>query len=58
MTMIGVIPRKTRGALTVTVDDKGHATMTGVPGQTRTVTPYDYRLTDGEDESTGWMAVG
>jgi hypothetical protein len=37
---------KTRGELTVTVDDNGHVYMTTVSGQTRTVTPYDYRMTD------------
>jgi len=34
--------RKTRGSLTVTVDDSGAVTVTTVLGQTRTVTPYDY----------------
>jgi hypothetical protein len=35
---------KTRGELSVTVDDNGHVYMTTVSGQTRTVTPYDYRM--------------
>jgi len=34
--------RKTRGSLTVTVDDSGAVTVTTVLGQSRTVTPYDY----------------
>jgi hypothetical protein len=33
----------TRRQLSVTVDDKGSVTWTSVLGQTRTVTPYDYR---------------
>jgi hypothetical protein len=37
---------KTKGELTVTVDDEGHVHVTTVSGQTRTVTPYDYRMTD------------
>ena len=37
---------KTRGELSVTVDDNGRVTMTTVSGQTRTVTPYDHRMTD------------
>ena len=37
---------KTRGELSVTVDHKGHVTMTTVSGQTRTVTPYDHRMTN------------
>jgi hypothetical protein len=42
---------KTRGELTVTVDHNGSVTMTTVSGQTRTVTPYDHRMTDIDDES-------
>jgi len=34
--------RKTRGSLTVTVDDSGAVTVTTVLGQTRTTHPYDY----------------
>ena len=44
---------KTKGELTIRVDDKGHVYLTTVSGQTRTVTPYDYRMTDdvsAEDE--------
>jgi hypothetical protein len=37
---------KTKGELSVAVDDNGHVHMTTVSGQTRTVTPYDYRMTD------------
>jgi hypothetical protein len=37
---------KTRGELSVTSDDGGHVYMTTVSGQTRTVTPYDYRMTE------------
>jgi hypothetical protein len=33
----------TRRQLSVTVDDTGTVTWTSVLGQTRTVTPYDYR---------------
>ena len=43
---------KTRGELSVTIDHNGHVTMTTVSGQTRTVTPYDHRMTDNEEEST------
>jgi hypothetical protein len=41
---------KTRGELTVTVDDTGQVNVTTVSGQSRTVTPYDYRMTDPEPE--------
>jgi hypothetical protein len=37
---------KTRGQLSVTLADDGSATWTTALGQSRTVTPYDYRLTD------------
>ena len=37
---------KTRGELSVTIDDNGHVHLTTVSGQTRTVTPYDHRMTD------------
>jgi hypothetical protein len=41
----------TRQQLSVTVDDTGTVTWTSVLGQTRTVTPYDYRLhTDGPND--------
>ena len=35
----------TKRQLSVTVDDKGVVRMTTVLGQSRTVTPYDYRMT-------------
>ena len=35
----------TRRQLSVTVDDKGTVTWTSVLGQSRTVTPHDYRTT-------------
>ena len=34
--------RKTRGSLSVTVDNSGAVTVTTTLGQTRTITPYDY----------------
>ena len=40
---------KTRGELSVTVDHNGRVTMTTVSGQTRTVTPYDHRMTAADD---------
>jgi hypothetical protein len=40
---------KTKEELTVTVDDGGHVYVTTVSGQTRTVTPYDYRMTEDPD---------
>src|SRR5947209_10655047 len=41
---------KTKGQLTVTVDDNGQVKVTTASGQSRTVTPYDYRMTDHHDE--------
>jgi len=43
---------KTKGELSVTVDDDGSVNMTTVSGQTRTVTPQDDCMTDKEEEST------
>jgi len=37
---------KTTGELSVTVDDTGSVTVTTATGQSRTVTPYDYRMTE------------
>lgn len=37
---------KTRKQLSVTVDDKASVRLTTVLGQTRTVTPYDYRMSE------------
>jgi hypothetical protein len=37
---------KTKKQLSVTVDDKASVHLTTVLGQTRTLTPYDYRMTD------------
>ena len=39
------------GKLSVTVDDKASVHLTTVLGRTRTVTPYDYRMTDGPPAS-------
>ena len=48
---------KTRGELSVTIDDDASVHWTTVSGQSRTVTPYDYRMTDdmaaGVPEGTG-----
>jgi len=41
---------KTKGELTVTVDDAGSVTVTTATGQSRTVTPYDYRM--GEEHTS------
>jgi hypothetical protein len=47
---------KTKGELTVTVDHNGSVTMTTVSGQTRTVTPYDHRMTEPDPsmDTQGW----
>jgi len=42
---------KTRGELSVTVNDDGSATWNTALGQSRTVTPYDYLLTDADAEA-------
>ena len=42
---------KTLGSLSVTVDDAGTVTWNTVTGQTRTVTPYDYRLSSASPSS-------
>ena len=41
---------KTKGQLSVTVDDNGSVTVTTATGHTRTVTPYDYRM--GEEHTS------
>ena len=43
---------KTKRQLTVTVDDNASVHLTTVLGQTRTVTPYDYRMTDDATQRT------
>jgi hypothetical protein len=43
----------TRGELRVTIDDRGTVSWTTVTGQTRTVTPYDYRLEPAEADAAG-----
>jgi len=43
--VVGRSRSATRDELSVTVDHNGHVTMTTVSGQTRTVTPYDHRMT-------------
>jgi hypothetical protein len=43
---------KTKGELTVTVDDAGSVTVTTATGQSRTVTPYDYRMTEQPSSDT------
>ena len=43
----------TRQQLSVTVDDTGTVTWTSVLGQTRTVTPYDYRTPPPPDHPGG-----
>jgi hypothetical protein len=50
---LGSIPQgagHTRRQLSVTVDDTGTVTWTTVLGQTRTVTPYDYRTDDARED--------
>jgi hypothetical protein len=51
MTMIDVTWHvgKTRGQLSVTVDDTGQLKVTTASGRSRTVTPYDYRTTDNHE---------
>jgi hypothetical protein len=39
---------KTKRQLSVTIDDKASVHLTTVLGQTRTVTPYDHRMTERE----------
>lgn len=41
--------RKTRGSLSVTIGDNAAVYLATRLGQTRTVTPYDYRMTDNTD---------
>ena len=48
---------KTKRQLSVTLDDDGVATVTTVLGQSRTVTPYDYRITPPDDASTEELAT-
>ena len=43
---------KTKGQLSVTLDDDASIHVTTVLGQTRTVTPYDYRMTDTSPDDT------
>src|SRR5262249_24407250 len=43
---------KTRNHLSVTVDDTGAVTWTSVLGQSRTVTPHDYRATNQDTDQT------
>jgi hypothetical protein len=40
----------TKKQLSVAVDDNGSVSWTSVLGQSRTVTPYDYRLEEPSDE--------
>jgi hypothetical protein len=49
---------KTRGELSVTVDHDASIHLTTVSGQTRTVTPYDYRMTDTPPTDRGNTAEG
>jgi hypothetical protein len=44
---------KTRGELSVTVDDNASVHLTTASGQSRTVTPYDYRMTEASDSLPG-----
>ena len=44
---------KTNKLLRVTVNDDASVTMTTVSGQSRTVTPYDYRMDDHLDDEPG-----
>jgi hypothetical protein len=40
---------KTKGELDIRVDNSGQVYLTTVSGQTRTVTPYDYRMDEASD---------
>ena len=44
--------------LTVTVDDNGSVTVTTATGQSRTVTPYDYRMTEDPEPSAAPVVLG
>jgi hypothetical protein len=50
--------RKTRGSLSVTVDDSGAVIVTTVLGQSRTVTPYDYSAHLDPRPDTGESSMG